>query len=420
MYSQKIQDIDWSSVKSFCDEQLTENTYLDYKGDFPKNLEKTIAAMANTLGGVIIIGVAEDKQLGKPVLPVEGIDMQRGLEERITNIILTNISPPVFPEIAVCPDVDEQKAFVVIRVPQSDAAPHATHHESRVYVRTGNLNTPEELANIDKVFWLRDRREKAVALREWIFERATQRFFDMRDGSIPEISATEEGGWVNQTDQPALLTLAITPVYPNETPSVTPPELNVIRRNINVRDYMGTGHEFPLQESGCISRLVEDGLVMHYSGRGTLRTYHTHLNIHGLFLYMQSLLFEIRDPEQGENVEPFIRGYEILCRLYEILESAAKFYDQIEYSGPLYFRMRFQNILGIPLRIVEFEGNAMVNYTRYSADPQLDMSQNLTVDDLSNRKQEIVLRFAERLGWAFDWPMNLNFLLKLYGQMKKS
>lgn len=405
-------------MTEFCNQKLAENTYLDYKERFPKDLQKTISAMANTLGGVIIIGVEEDKKVGKPVLPVEGIDMERGLEERVTNTILTNISPPLFPEIAVCPNDDEEKAFVVIRVPQSHDAPHATHQGSRVYIRTGNLNSPEELASIEKVFWLRDRREKAVKLREWVFERASRRFIEMRDGSVPGVPQTEEGGWVNANSQPALLTLAISPIFPSERPYVTPPDLSTIRRNICVRDHMGTAHEFPLQESGCVSRLVEDGFVMHFSGRGDSRTYHTHLNVHGLYFYTQSLLFEMKNSQPGEESEPFIRGFEVLCRIYAVLESASKFYDEIKYRGPLNFRMSFENLLGIPLRNVQFENNYPTNYICYSADDRLDMSQNLTVNDLSDRKQEVVLRFAERLGWAFDWPMNLNFLLKFYGHMK--
>ena len=36
--------------------------YLDYKRDFPRKLEKTISAMANTFGGIVLIGVEEDDQ----------------------------------------------------------------------------------------------------------------------------------------------------------------------------------------------------------------------------------------------------------------------------------------------------------------------------------------------------------------------
>ncbi len=57
---------------------MPEGTYLNYKEDFPKHLQKTIAAMANTLGGVILICVAEDAE-GKPVTPVNGIAFQRGI-----------------------------------------------------------------------------------------------------------------------------------------------------------------------------------------------------------------------------------------------------------------------------------------------------------------------------------------------------
>src|SRR6266849_6417511 len=104
LYVKPADQITWNDIESFCQQGLPEGAYLDYKEDFPKNLEKTIAAMANTLGGIILIGVEEDKQTTKPILPLKGIEFQRGLEERIMSIILTNITPPIFPEVVVCRD----------------------------------------------------------------------------------------------------------------------------------------------------------------------------------------------------------------------------------------------------------------------------------------------------------------------------
>ena len=71
LYTKPITEILWDDVEAFCQQRVPEGTYLDYKQDFPKHLQKTIAAMANTLGGVILIGVAEDAE-GKPVTPVNG------------------------------------------------------------------------------------------------------------------------------------------------------------------------------------------------------------------------------------------------------------------------------------------------------------------------------------------------------------
>src|SRR3989339_276494 len=101
LFTKPIEQISYDDVVLFCEQQISEGINLDYKYDFPNNLEKTIAAFANTFGGLVIIGV-EDKD-SKPKLPANGIKYVRGLQERVIKIILDNISPPIFPEIQVCP-----------------------------------------------------------------------------------------------------------------------------------------------------------------------------------------------------------------------------------------------------------------------------------------------------------------------------
>ncbi len=121
IYDKPTQDINWQDVEEFCRQGIAENTYLDYKEDFPNNLAKTIAAMANTLGGIIFIGIKEDAE-SKPITPLKGIQFQRGLSERVTNIILSNITPPVFPEVGVCTNDDSTLALILINIPQSHQA----------------------------------------------------------------------------------------------------------------------------------------------------------------------------------------------------------------------------------------------------------------------------------------------------------
>lgn len=150
IYTKPVLEISWDDITAFCQQRIPEGAYLDYKQDFPAQLEKTMSAMANTFGGIILIGVEEDNEK-KPVLPIMGIQLQRGLSERVTNIILSTITPPVFPEIQVCSDQSGARAVVLVRIPQSHQAPHAISNNTRVYLRTGDVNNPEELATVDQV-----------------------------------------------------------------------------------------------------------------------------------------------------------------------------------------------------------------------------------------------------------------------------
>ncbi len=422
LYNKAIASISWSDIEQFCEQGATENTYLEYKRDFPDDLAKTIAAMANTFGGLILIGV-DETDAGIPQLPLKGIEVQRGLEERVLNIILDNMTPPVIPEITTCLNGTSEKAIVVIRVPQSEYAPHALHRNSTVYIRTGKRNKPEDFADLERIDWLRGRRKKADDLREWLFSRACMRFREMRDGNVGGVPRTDEGRWSPIEEQPGLLTIALCPMYPDRI-LVPPSRLDAVRRAIQVRDYMGTGHEFPLQESGCISRMVEDGFVMHFSGQGGLRTYHTHLNMHGLFLFRQSLLYQIQRTKEDEEDEPggsarvVIRGYEILARLYEVVESGVKFYNEIGYWGSLKFRLRLEGLLGIPMLMPELESGHVVNYECFSADHQIDTAHIVQSSNLANGMHEAVLPLFERVAWAFNSHVTLESLTAHYLYMK--
>ena len=85
LYTKRITDIEWNDVVDFCNQRIQEGATLDYKKDFPNNLQKTIASFANTMGGIILIGVDEDNE-NKPILPVDGIIFERGISEKIMNL----------------------------------------------------------------------------------------------------------------------------------------------------------------------------------------------------------------------------------------------------------------------------------------------------------------------------------------------
>lgn len=91
IYGKKLTEVTTNDVRNFCQKQNREGINLDYKKDIssPKKIAKTIAAMANTLGEWIIIGV-EDNRDDKPKLPVEGIDYENQLSLRVTNLLIDN------------------------------------------------------------------------------------------------------------------------------------------------------------------------------------------------------------------------------------------------------------------------------------------------------------------------------------------
>jgi hypothetical protein len=404
LFRRSLESVKWADVVEFCSQREAESAALDYKEEIPKDIEKTVAAMANTLGGIIIVGVAEDNE-AKPVLPVTGMAMRRGLVEQITSKCVDNIYPPVVPEAQPVLNEAGDRAFVILRIAQSREAPHAISGNTRVYIRTGRQNSQDELASLDRIFWLQDRRKQSEDFREWLLVRATERYDLIQAGKVPGIAASTES-----ESGRCLLTLAVSPVYPDASTAVRSPDLDRIRRRITIRDPMGTANEFPIQESGTVNRTVEDGVVMHWPGGRGLRTYHTHLNIHGLYFYKQSLLFLPPQEHRAGNTNHFMRFSEIIDRAYSVLLSGKKFYDEIGYHGPLAVRLKLEKMIGQPMLVGGLSSPTEETVLRYSADPEVAALTFTNTRHLTSNRAEIVQSLVQRVAWAYDCDIDSHIL----------
>ena len=102
LQSKPLDEISIADIQGFIGEQHRESEILDYKGPWPNDLAKVIAAMANTQGGLILIGVPEVAgDTGLPDQPT-GIPIGRGintLRQRVISTAYDSIYPPVIPEV---------------------------------------------------------------------------------------------------------------------------------------------------------------------------------------------------------------------------------------------------------------------------------------------------------------------------------
>ena len=388
IYMKSIDKIVWEDIKEFCQQRRAEDSYLDYKREFPKHLEKTIAAMGNTLGGIILIGVDEDSE-NKPKIPICGIIFQRGLSERVMNIILSNISPPFFPEIKVSKSPDGKRAVVLVRVPQSHMAPHAITKNTEVYLRTGNRNKPEALAKIDEIEWLKDLRKKSEDLRETLYGMADSRFsvlcnneFDY-SGMRPHESRKIEKGW---------LILSLCPVYPKEM-LLDPPGLEKLKREIVVNDRY-SGGKFPHIED-IHGQIVQDGVV--FKDYTYPRVFHTQLNSYGLLYYRQDLLHDYR--HKGEGAKNTIYGKEILWRIEQFLNFGTNYYSLLGYMGPLKFHMKLDEVQGCVLKHPFVNEN--FDDLHYSIDNSIHFSEMILADLIQDNKLDLIANVGQRICWAF-------------------
>ena len=99
---------------------------------------QTVAALANTRGGRVLIGVGSDGRIA-------GVDIGQVTLERVANQITGNTDPKIYPSLEVI--TAGERAVIVITVTESDDKPHEA--AGRAWVLAGLVATqapPADLA----------------------------------------------------------------------------------------------------------------------------------------------------------------------------------------------------------------------------------------------------------------------------------
>jgi len=383
IFTQPSTEISYQDVVYFCEQRIGEGVNLDYKKDFPPSgLEKTILAFANTFGGVILIGIEDEDSKPKP--PFEGIEYKDGLEERVWNIIVDNIYPPVFPEIRVCPP-HNNKTFVIIRVPQSNETPHAIYNNTQVYVRTGNRNKPEDLVTIEQIEWLRNRRKKPEELRELLCRRAEERYQTICEQRKVRIEIGE-------------FTLSFVPLYP-QRPLLALEAMEGIIPQMTV--FGGEGRRFPWLPGGL--EPVQDGMVSFFLNKDNGFITHTEINKFGLIYYKECLLSWNAKMELKENLLHMVKVIRILDTSFEAI---GKYYNMIGFWGLVDIRFSLARLLGIkfipilPLNITKIQMEK-VNIV----EQQLSWHLITSAVELKESavRQKKLLELGKDIAWSFGF-----------------
>jgi hypothetical protein len=392
LFTEPINDITYEDVVSFCEQGIGEGVNLDYKKDFPQELERTISAFANTFGGLIIIGVEEEDSKPKP--PFVGIKYKERLEERVWNIILDNIYPPLFPEIRVCPP-NSDHTFVIIRIPESNETPHAIYNNTDVYIRTGNRNKPDEKASEEKREWLRYRRKKSENLRELLQAQATERYRNVCKAKKAESKCGE-------------FTLAFCPLYP-QRPLMGLEQIETTFDAIRVED---TAHlQFPkILERGTLLP-IQDGMYYFVKQEDTNFFSYAELNKFGLLFYRDDSGWINKEEETKSIYSSHILGVLSLA-----FQSAFSLYRRLGCWGNIEFRFSLSKLLGtrfIPLlknMFGEWKKPSEVEETL--TDDVLSWTVVLSVNQLEDQsfRNNKLVEMGQDLHWSFGCKIGKNII----------
>ena len=387
-FDKPFHDLTFEDVVRFCEKRLPEGKQLDYKYQLPKNHEKfakTIASFANALGGIIIVGVQDDRN-DKPCPPFTGIPYHEKVRNSVEDIIQVYIDPVVFVDINVCMSKNGERMFVLIQIPQSNLTPHLVGPLKRAYVRTGQASRPEAIVHPEKLPWLLDHRKKSENLRHILYDKAESHF----DNYLQTRAASLQGEAVG--------TLALLPMYPQD-PLADYKKLPALISGSSVQAAYGTmaNPEFPLLP-------VQDGAVVISNKRGEYKM--TEFNAYGLVMNKQVI-----SSEEIVNGHPAstIRFEKIAQNITLFFLTSRKFLNQLSGSGALAFRLKLENLCARRALFADRQATMLENYLR------LDRTFNYT--DLQSKLPEILEEILHEVAWSLGLQIPAKTLKELQQQL---
>ncbi|MCX4740802.1 AlbA family DNA-binding domain-containing protein [Streptomyces antibioticus] len=211
-------DLTEDDLQRAVENHIPESVDLDWKKDFykgtdagKKELAKDVSAMANTAGGMVVIGVDDGKQ--DHAHDLAPFDPVQGHGEEWIRSVLANWIQPVVPNVGVRQVKSASKAdkiYWVLTVPPSTQAPHAVaapgnDYNFRVHVRHGT--TTRTLAESEIAQRYRDRFQAA--------SDDVNRLHQVADAGLDYLSgyltSTAHGGSPKMTYYPGWVSLAAVP-----------------------------------------------------------------------------------------------------------------------------------------------------------------------------------------------------------------
>lgn len=159
----QLLDTSEADIRRLITDRVQEGPHLDFKRDLPKAWDSSakhelladVTAFANSGGGDIVYGVDENNAAEAfAVCPLELASVDQ--EVRRLQDFLLNLSEPRLPGVQVhAVEVTEGSALgyvLIIRVPQSWAAPHRVKTNQHVYVREGLRKRPLDVPELRALF----------------------------------------------------------------------------------------------------------------------------------------------------------------------------------------------------------------------------------------------------------------------------
>ena len=389
MFTKLANEIDFSDIEAFCRE-WGEGVRVEYKSKTTtESLRKTISSFANTQGGILIIGVDADKECNKARFPIQGIPNDGGIEEWIVQSATDGIYPSILPEVIICDVPGETgNVVVVVRVEESQQAPHAIQNTDRLYIRVASVTQPHKPkdeskikdAGIDRIEYLLKRREEPQRITRQILERIEERVRNH----------------CSHLDAPNLELIA-RPVFPYR-PVITAPEIH---------EYMVLDPAIPTTDRNIdlMTRRVTGG-VRHVDDRNGFS--YTEWNEYGIFYRREILSWKPWLDYNTSSNSPvdtgnYLDADDIAASIFKHIGTSKYFLQRCKYFGNIEISVRIFHIYRRKLKF-PYDQHPIDTVERESAESEVAASIQCLPRDLikADSYAEILMGLLADLFWVFN------------------
>jgi hypothetical protein len=170
LFAKSLDDLSAADIESLVTNGVSEAFDIDFKDSLygssdteKRDLAGDVAALANTAGGILILGVDEDEH--SVAKSADGVQIGDAEIQRIRQITASLIAPlPTFDIISIATAGDPMLGYLVIAVPRSVAAPHAVLVKNALRYPKRNGSTTRYLSEAEVAAAYLDRLRRADRL----------------------------------------------------------------------------------------------------------------------------------------------------------------------------------------------------------------------------------------------------------------
>src|SRR5882762_10440018 len=130
MLAKNLEDLRADDLHALVEGGIAESANLEFKAEIPESagggsvkILREITALANTNGGDLLFGVAEQDSVAAQVVGLAGAGVGAQIQ-RIENLLREGVDPALRGVRFKPVDIGNERVVLVVRVPKSWSAPH--------------------------------------------------------------------------------------------------------------------------------------------------------------------------------------------------------------------------------------------------------------------------------------------------------